>query len=248
MPTPQCITTSVPPHPEAASKPLLRARIPPAVPRQPACSRATPRSGHRQVHRHAVRYGDGQQDSGRGADPSIDPWIWIQPSARSDCRDLDPVHLIAQHDGAEPRHRPAEGEPPVHDIADRRSLQSPRSNPRPGSFPRPVIPATTPYRSRHPGISNRGIGPGTGPRNIADVPAMSDQVRPAPLPRFPASRLLPIHPLDLGAQCTEPLIDAFVARARSARRCGSCCDLRPPVPRAAWPSRPGCRATRPSRL
>src|SRR5215216_759517 len=71
------------------------------------------------------------------------------------------------------------------------SVQSPRSKPRPAAVPRPVMPATSPYRSLHSTSSNRGTAPGTG--------------------ASATSSALPIHALDLRAERPQALVDALVA-------------------------------------
>ncbi len=75
------------------------------------------------------------------------------------------------------------------------------------------MPATTPYRCRHPGISNRGIAPETGTSDTTADVIWDWWDSAEDLPRCPAApppRPLPIHPLDLGSQSPEPFVDAFV--------------------------------------
>src|SRR3954462_706459 len=80
-------------------------------------------------------------------------------------------------------------------------LQRPRSNPRPGSSPRPVIPAIAPYRSRQEAISYRGIAPPTeASATMLDVTL-----------GLRWCGLLPIPPLDLRSESAQPFIDPLVA-------------------------------------
>src|SRR5918995_1635239 len=99
------------------------------------------------------------------------------------------------------------------------SMPSTYTQPRPGSDPRPVIPPSTPYCSRQPGISYRGIAPGirTSASSVAEVgedwcnrpellPTRPEGTRPASL----LTRPLPIHALDLGSQGAQPFINPLV--------------------------------------
>src|SRR5215212_10028051 len=80
-------------------------------------------------------------------------------------------------------------------------LQRPRSKPLPGSSPRPVIPAITPYRSRQDAISYRGTAsPTETSATVLDVTW-----------GLCWCGLLPIHPLDLRPERAQPFIDPLVA-------------------------------------
>src|SRR5215213_6060808 len=97
--------------------------------------------GHCEVYRHAVGDGDGHEDPGRGAHPSINALNLNPAFSGSDSADLRPVHLVAEDDGAEFRHRSAEGEPPVHHLADGLPAPQPQVEPPAGFAPTPRDPS-----------------------------------------------------------------------------------------------------------
>src|SRR4051812_11379651 len=84
-------------------------------------------------------------------------------------------------------------------------LQSPRSKSR------PVMPATTPNFSCLWEFSTRGFARGRGASRTS-VDFSPPPLPPSPPPREGAAPPpLPIHPLDIGAQRAEPLVDPLVA-------------------------------------
>jgi hypothetical protein len=130
-----------------------------------------PRNG--QIHRNAI----GQPCDGP-TDMTSAPWTWV-PST------------TAEKPGNERRRRRQR----LMTSPTGASPQRPRSNPRPGSGPRPVIPATTPSSSFQKPRSNRGGPPGTA-SSSAGALVLSP---------------LPIRPFDLGSKCPQTLVDPLVA-------------------------------------
>src|SRR5690349_17588254 len=117
MPTPQCITMSLEEvEVSDVSRSIPRARIPPAVPLQPACSSATARPG-------TTRYTGIQSAtvtekySRSGGHPPIDPAAVEPPLRGIQSHQFDAVHLISQSDRRELTHLSAEREPSAHDLA-----------------------------------------------------------------------------------------------------------------------------------
>src|SRR3990170_4269347 len=110
--------------------------------------------------------------------PPAMPWIWFPRTA-------------AEKPGNERRNRRQR----LMTSPTGASLQRPRSNPRPGSSPRPVIPATNPSSPLHAARSKRGATPG--------IAASSDAASARPS--------LPIRPFDLRSEGPETLIDPLVA-------------------------------------
>jgi hypothetical protein len=173
----------------------------------------------REVHGDAVGHGHGQQDAGGRGDPTVRtsvPWTWL-PSATP-----------ANPGIAERKRRQRRMTSPTG-----ASLHSPRSYPRPGSLPRPVIPATRPSSDCHRRSSKRGTSPSTGSSARSPGAGFTRRRLPRAVTRPARSRL----PARGGARRSAR------SPARSAPHCGWCWAPQPRARRAAWPCRPGCRAT-----
>src|SRR3954447_13933157 len=128
--------------------------------------------------------------------PAI-PSTWVKPSDGSTCRTSVPCTWLPSTPAVKSELALGNASQRFMTSPTGSRLQRPRSNPRPGSSPRPVIPAITPYRSRQEAISYRGIAPPTeASATMLDVTL-----------GLRWCGLLPIHPLDLRSESAQPFID-----------------------------------------
>jgi hypothetical protein len=163
--------------------------------------------GRYQVHRNAIGHCDREQDAGPARNPTIDSFFPDPSPGGIDLEQLHSVDLVPQDNSGEARHLPPQGQPTAHHFANRLVT------------PEPQIEAPA-------GV---GTAPGYAGGDTVSLPPFEELVardcaRYGALPDLgqhpylrlclPAAsrpRRLPIHPLDLGTQGPEPLIDALIS-------------------------------------
>jgi hypothetical protein len=84
-----------------------------------------------EIHRNAVGYGYGKQNTGRSGDPAVDT-LDLAPALRlSHSSNFHPVDLIAEDHRGESRHGSSELEPATHNLTYR--LRAPQAEVKPAS-------------------------------------------------------------------------------------------------------------------